>query len=304
VPGFDEVRPRSGRAWYKGHGIGNDYLVFEEGGVWTLTPGAVQRVCDRTRGAGGDGIVVLLVSLEGPFRLRMFNPDGGEFERSGNGLRVLASHLYRTGRVGIGAQFDVEVGGDHVRMEVHAVSEQGIYDISVEMGKASVDPADAGLATDELEGTSLVVPEVGLVKVQPVSVGNPHAVVFTDDLSDRALRRIGPGLATHAAFAHGTNVQMARPVRGERAVEALVWERGVGHTLASGTSACAVAVACVTTKRIPPGEIEVRMEGGNMSVSVSESLDVVLRGPVQEVCTGELTDRFVWWLRDSEKDED
>ena len=303
MAGFDEVRPRAGRGWYKGHGIGNDYLVFEEGGVWTLSGEAVQRVCDRTRGAGGDGIVVLLVSLEGPFRLRMFNPDGGEFERSGNGLRVLASHLYRTGRVEVGVPFDVEVGGDRVRMEVHSVTDEGVYDVSVEMGRASTDPSDVGLGADELEGSSLVVPDVGLVQIQTVSVGNPHAVVFTDDLSQRALRRVGPGLATHAAFANGTNVQLARPVRGEQAVEALVWERGVGHTLASGTSACAVAVACVHTKRVPPGEIEVRMEGGSMRVTVSESLDVVLRGPVQEVCTGELTDRFVRWLRDGEPDD-
>jgi diaminopimelate epimerase len=300
LAGFDEVRPRAGRGWYKGHGIGNDYLVFEEGGVWTLSEEAVQRVCDRTRGAGGDGIVVLLVSLEGPFRLRMFNPDGGEFERSGNGLRVLASHLCRTGRVEVGVPFDVEVGGDRVRMEVHGVTDEGVYDVSVDMGRASTDPSDAGLGADELEGSSLVVPDVGLVQIQTVSVGNPHAVVFTDDLSQRALRRVGPGLATHAAFAKGTNVQLARPVRGEQAVEALVWERGVGHTLASGTSACAVAVACVHTKRLPPGEIEVRMEGGSMRVTVSASLDVVLRGPVQEVCTGELTDRFVWWLHDAE----
>jgi diaminopimelate epimerase len=111
---------------------------------------------------------------------------------------------------------------------------------------------------------------------------------------------VGPGLATHAAFAKGTNVQLARPVRGERAVDALVWERGVGHTLASGTSACAVAVACVNTGRIAPGEVEVRMEGGSMRVTVSASLDVVLRGPVQEVTTGELTDRFVCWLREGE----
>jgi diaminopimelate epimerase len=123
--------------------------------------------------------------------------------------------------------------------------------------------------------------------------------VFTDDFTLDALRRIGPGLATHAAFEHGTNVQLARPVPGERAVDALVWERGVGHTLASGTSACAVAVASVHTRRVPPGEVEVRMEGGNMRVNVSESLEVVLRGPVQEVCTGELTERFARWLSEA-----
>jgi len=134
------------------------------------------------------------------------------------------------------------------------------------------------------------------VLIQTVSVGNPHAVVFSEAPSAEALQLLGPRIATHPAFAQGTNVQLAWPVAGERAVDALVWERGVGHTLASGTSACAVAVAAVHTGRLTPGEVEVRMEGGTLRVSVSKSLEVVLRGPVQEVSTGELTDAFADWL--------
>jgi diaminopimelate epimerase len=295
---FEERRPRAGRSWYKGHGLGNDYLVFEEGAAWTLSAPGVERVCDRTRGAGGDGIVVLLSPSSGSFRLRMFNPDGGEFERSGNGLRILASHLHRTGRVRTRQPFDVEVGGDHVRMEVHGTSADGVYDVSVDMGRASVDPKDVGLRAGSMAHSTLVLPDDGVVDVQTVSVGNPHAVVFTDEMTLDALRRLGPRLATHSAFANGTNVQLARPVRGEQTVDALVWERGVGHTLASGTSACAVAVASVHAGRVAPGEVEVRMEGGTLLVTVSEALDVVLRGPVQEVSTGELTEAFARWLEE------
>jgi diaminopimelate epimerase len=181
-------------------------------------------------------------------------------------------------------------------MEVHDTTAVGVYDVSVEMGRASVDPEDVALAAGALDGSKLDVPGTGPVAVQTVSVGNPHVVVFTDDPTLAALRQLGPSLATHPAFAHGTNVQLARPVRGERAVEALVWERGVGHTLASGTSACAVAVASVHSGRVAPGEVEVRMEGGTLRVTVSETLEVVLRGPVQEICTGELTDGFLEWL--------
>jgi diaminopimelate epimerase len=296
VSRFDSVRPKAERRWYRAHGLGNDYLVFEEGDAWTLTPECVERVCDRTRGAGGDGVVLVLRGGAPAFRVRMFNPDGGEFERSGNGLRILASHLHRTGRVQTGVPFDVEVGGDRVRMEVHGVGAGGVYDVSVEMGKASVDPEDVALAAGALNGSLLDVPAVGRLAVQTVSVGNPHAVVFTDELTREALGRVGPALATHPAFAHGTNVQLARPVGGGRAVEALVWERGVGHTLASGTSACAVAVAAVHGGRVAPGEVEVRMEGGTLRVTVSEALEVVLRGPVQEICTGELTEGFLEWL--------
>jgi len=294
---FDETRPLAGRGWYKAHGLGNDYLVVEEGEGWALTEGAVPRVCDRMRGVGSDGIVALLSGGGAPFRLRMFNPDGGEFERSGNGLRILASYLHRTGRVATGVPFDVEVGGARVRMEVHGVDGWGVYDVSAEMGVASVAPEAVGLVPGALvDGVLLDVPEAGRVHIQTVSVGNPHAVVFSESLTAEALQLLGPRIATHPAFAQGTNVQLAWPVAGERAVDALVWERGVGHTLASGTSACAVAVAAVHTGRLTPGEVEVRMEGGTLRVSVSLSLEVVLRGPVQEVATGELTDAFTDWL--------
>jgi len=300
LSGYDPTRPRAGRLWYKAHGLGNDYLVVEEGDAWTLSPGAVERVCHRTRGVGSDGIVVLLAGGGPPFRLRMFNPDGGEFERSGNGLRVLASWLRRTGRVGTGGgPFDVEVGGEGVRMEVHAVEPGGVYDVSVAMGRARVGPEAVALDPAALDPEGrLELPDVGPMALRPVSIGNPHAVVFTDDLTEEALHRLGPRIATHRAFAHGTNVQLARPID-RRTVEALIWERGVGPTSASGTSSCAVAVAAVHEGRLPAGEIEVRMEGGSLRVSVTEALDVVLRGPVQEVTTGELGEGFVRWLEGS-----
>jgi diaminopimelate epimerase len=238
--------------------------------------------------------VLLLSGGQGVFALRMFNPDGGEFERSGNGLRILASHLHRNGRVATGVPFDVEVGGDRVRMEVNGTGFDGVFDVSVEMGRASTEPRDAGFTPRG--PTRLELPDAGRVDFRTVSVGNPHAVVFTEALTLERLRLVGPGLATHPAFAHGTNVQLARPVPGEQAVDALVWERGVGHTSASGTSACAVAVAAVHAGLVAPGAVEVRMEGGTLLVTVSDSLRVVLRGPVQEVCTGDLTEGFVQWL--------
>lgn len=294
---FDAKRPRARGAWYRAHGLGNDYLVFEEGEDWTVSVKAVERVCHRTKGVGSDGIVLLLGGAEEPFRLRMFNPDGGEFERSGNGLRILASHLLRTRRVVLGRGFEVEVGGERVAMEVHTSAEGGIYDISVEMGRARVGPEAVSLKRDALtDAGELQVPGAGVVRIETVSVGNPHAVVFTDDLTVDALHRMGPGLATHTAFAQGTNVQLARPVEGARAVEALIWERGVGPTSASGTSACAVAVAAVHTGRLTPGPVEVRMEGGVLLVHVGPELEVVLRGPVQEVATGDMTQGFLDWL--------
>jgi diaminopimelate epimerase len=285
-------RPRAGATFYKAHGLGNDYLVFEEGDAWAVTPEAVARVCDRWRGPGGDGIVVLLADdSEGIFRLRMFNPDGSEFERSGNGLRILASHLARRARVDA-QPFTVWVGGDHVTMTVHPTTSP-VHDVSVDMGRARVGPEAVGLDPAALDARGRMVGPGGApLEVTPVSVGNPHLVVFVDTPTDALLRSVGPFLTAHPALAHGANVQLAAAT-GPATCRALIWERGVGHTSASGTSSCAVAVAAAARGLVMPGPIVVQMEGGSLQVSVSGALDVVLRGPVEEVCEGRLTDAFL-----------
>lgn len=287
-------RPRVGAGFFKGHGLGNDYLVFPFGDGWAASPEAVRAVCDRWRGVGADGIVLHSPPEERPWRLRMFNPDGSEFERSGNGLRVFAAWAASRDRVG-DEPFAVEVGGDRVRMRVEDCLGGGVYDVSVEMGRASLDPADAGLAP-EWQGKPLVHPAGGALDCTPVSVGNPHCVVFTDDLSEAALSRMGPFLTAHDAFPAGVNVQLARPVSRAR-VEIAIWERGVGHTRASGTSSCAAAVAAAGRGVVDYGDIEVRMEGGTLQVNVSRELEVMLRGPVQAVAVGRLSDGFMESLR-------
>lgn len=299
-PAFSPHRPRADRAFFKGHGLGNDYLVVERGEEWIMDRGAVEAVCHRTRGVGSDGVIWLDPDAT-PFQLRMFNPDGGEFERSGNGLRILAAHLHRTGRVG-GEPFRVSVGGETVEMHVRG-SEGGHFDVEVEMGTARVgaeavalDGFAAGAST--APGQGRIETSEGPVLLVPVSVGNPHAVLWggpdewswselDDPAATRALKRFGPTVATHPGFADGVNVQLA-VVESPTRVRALVWERGVGHTSASGTSACAVAVAAVTSGRVPPGEIEIVMEGGTLRVAVSPEFGVRLRGPVEAVMTGRI----------------
>lgn len=305
-----ELSLLAGPAFYRAHGLGNDYLVFEgrpggegqhEGVAWPVSAATVRAVCQRWTGLGSDGIVVLTDPEAGePFPLRMFNPDGSEFERSGNGLRVLASHLRRTGRVGEDP-FQVRSGGSAIRMQVHRVEEGGIHDVSVEMGRAQPSAGAVGLRMAEgsvgNHSGSVTIPDSpqGPVTVHPVSVGNPHAVVFTEDLSEEALGALGPFLAEHPAFARGTNVQLAR-VEGPGRLRIAIWERGVGRTSASGTSSCAATVAAIHTGRLEPGTVRVEMEGGTLTVQVSRDLEVVLRGPVQEVATGELTAGFLGHL--------
>ena len=288
------VSVNAGAGFFKGHGLGNDYLVFPFGDRWATTPQAVRAVCDRWRGVGADGIVLHSPPEERPWRLRMFNPDGSEFERSGNGLRVFAAYAASRSWVG-GEAFAVEVGGDRVRMRVERRLGGGGYDVSVEMGRASLDPADAGLAPGWDE-RSLAPPAEGRLDCALVSVGNPHCVVFTDDLSEEALSRLGPFLTAHEAFPAGVNVQLARPVSRSR-MEIAIWERGAGRTRASGTSSCAAAVAAAGRGVVDYGDVDVRMEGGTLRVSVSPKLEVVLRGPVREVARGRLSDGFLDALR-------
>ncbi len=279
-------------AFYKAHGLGNDYLVFAEGEEWAATPANVARVCDRHVGIGSDGIVVVsnaAADAGDPRRvtadLRMFNPDGGEFERSGNGLRVLASWI-ATRFPGVEV-VDVTVGGDAVQMRLHGMS-GAAHDISVQMGRARLGPDAVALDASVL----LTGPGGEALDVVPVSVGNPHLVVVPDSadppvFSEETLARLGPHLTAHPALRHGANVQLAVPV-GHDEARAFIWERGVGRTSASGTSSCAVAVAMVASGRLDPGEITVTMPGGALQVGVSADLDVVLRGPVEEVLDGRL----------------
>ena len=285
----------AGSTFYKAHGLGNDYLVFEAGDDWALDPKSIVAVCDRWRGPGSDGIVLLLDRTSRPFPLRMFNPDGSEFERSGNGLRILAAYLAREGLVG-GEPFDVSVGGDTVRMHVLGPPHRGLYDISVEMGESGHGPEAVGLDPQALdEDRRLDLGAAGSPIVHLVSIGNPHAVVFPVEWKSELIDEIGPKIAVHAAFAHGTNVQVAR-VLDSRTLEARIWERGVGPTSASGTSACAVAAAAVKAGRVAPGQFEVRMVGGSMEVTVTAALDITLSGPVQEVSAGSLTGGFLEFL--------
>lgn len=282
----------AGSGFFKGHGLGNDYFVFDAGSDWAMRPESIALVCDRWRGPGSDGVVVLLDRDGPPFRLRMFNPDGSEFERSGNGLRILASYLAAEGLVA-GSPFDVEVGGDTVQLHVLGRTEAGIYDVSVDMGRVAYGPEAVGLDPVALDGAGRIdLGSAGAHVLELVSVGNPHAVVFPEVWAPERLHAIGPLISSHAAFAAGTNVQMAR-VLGHGLLEARIWERGVGPTSASGTSACAVAAATVKSGRGEPGTYTVRMEGGSLEVTVGAEWEVTLRGPVQEIYRGRLTPGFL-----------
>ena len=278
--------------FYKGHGLGNDYLALHLAELpFELTPPAVRLLCDRHTGVGSDGILALVPSEAADFGLRIFNPDGSEAEKSGNGLRIFAVYLYDRWAARVGEPFTVETPAGVVGIVIREQSRDGVFDVEVEMGTASFRSADVGLAGPdrETEGELLELTAGDRVAINAVSLGNPHCVVFEDELVPEDLRRRAPQISTHPSFARGTNVQFARAVA-PGVVEAWVWERGAGETRASGSSACAVACVAVRRGLVTERQVEVRMPGGSLWVEVRDDWSVLLRGPVEGVYRGELTD--------------
>ncbi|HUE77218.1 MAG TPA: diaminopimelate epimerase [Longimicrobiales bacterium] len=273
------------RVW-KGHGLGNDYLVVEsQDGP---PPASVIRaLCDRHRGVGSDGILVADTTMD-PVGLRIFNPDATEAEKSGNGLRIFGAWLHLTGRAG-DAPFRVRLPGETVEMAVEGEGgAPGFIRLRVDMGRASFragDLAFTGAPADaEVMGAPLDVDGEALA-IHLVSMGNPHCVVFRDPLDPADLRRLAPRLQAHPSFSRGVNVQFAR-VAGPGRLDALIWERGAGETLASGSSACAVTVAARRSGRTQGDAFVVAMEGGEVEIELSPDYDVRLRGEAGIVFEG------------------
>ncbi|MEX2582684.1 MAG: diaminopimelate epimerase [Gemmatimonadota bacterium] len=286
--------------WLKAHGLGNDYLVIREADLpIELTPPAVRMICDRHTGMGSDGILVRTEGVEADFGVRIYNPDGSEAEKSGNGLRIFAAFLYEAGEISRGEPFTVETLGGVVGMDVVEVAVDGVYTVEVEMGRASFRSSAVDLRGPDREvaGEVLELPGGDRVSIHTVSMGNPHCVCFEDELVVEDLRRRGPQISTHPWFARGTNVQFARP-SGPDEIEAFVWERGAGETMASGSSACAVAAAAVRCGLVQERSVRVRMPGGTLHVTVGTDWDVLLRGPVETVYRADLSPGFLRRLQE------
>jgi len=278
-------------SFFKGHGLGNDYLALRLAGLpFSLTPPAVRLLCDRHRGVGSDGVLALVPGDGAEFGVRIFNPDGSEAEKSGNGLRIFAAYLLEHGVVRVGTPFTVETPGGVVTLRILGVDDEGVLDVEAEMGTASFRSAAVGMTGPDrdTDGEVLELPAGDRMDVIAVSLGNPHCVVFEDEVDEVDLRRRAPQISSHPSFPNGTNVQFAR-VAGPGAVEAWVWERGAGETLASGSSACAVAAAAVRRGLVAEREVEVRMPGGTLHVTVREDWGLILRGPVEGAYHGELS---------------
>ncbi len=271
----------------KSHALGNDYIIFDERQLSRrLTPDAVRRICDIHYGIGSDGILLLTPGAGADFGVRIYNPDGGEAEKSGNGLRILAKFLYDHGYVEK-PDFTVSTLGGTVRAKLHLMADQ-VTAITMDMGRATFVSAEIPVAGPrrEVVKESLEVDGRRLI-VTCVSVGNPHCVIFTDALDVDEVKQLGPKLEHHPSFPNRINVQFAKVVGRDR-VSILIWERGAGYTLASGTSSCAVAAASVRNG-LTDCQMTIQSPGGELTVSVAETWNLRLTGPASEIACGTLS---------------
>ena len=274
--------------FHKYQALGNDMIVIDPAHFTTpLDPSIIQLLCDRHFGIGADGICFgPLQNADLPHEMRFFNPDGTEAQKSGNGMRVFARYLWDAAYVSE-HEFPLSI---HVEISQAKILEASAAQIATSMGRLSFNSKDIPLVGEarEVVGEKIQIGDQGW-HITAVSVGNPHCVIFTEDLAQ--IHTAGPHLETAIQFPERTNVQMVH-VLDDHNIQISIWERGAGHTLASGTSACATAGAALRHGfcRSP---ITVFMEGGKATVTIDESWQASLAGEVMPLYRGTLLPDFL-----------
>jgi diaminopimelate epimerase len=271
--------------FYKYHALGNDYIVLNPADFPAWQPGPttaqIRVVCHRNFGVGSDGILWgPLPSQQSEFGLRIFNPDGSEAEKSGNGLRIFSRFLWDQGLVR-NPTFTVETPGGHVQS---AIKEQGRL-ITVAMGSVSFDSGKipVGGAAREVLNEKITVLDRDFTFCA-ATIGNPHCVIPLPEISPELAHRFGPHLETHPLFPRKTNVQFMK-VRDRNNIQIEIWERGAGYTLASGSSSSASA-AVAHRLGLVDRNVTVHMPGGQISIEIGDNFSIMMTGTVNKVAEG------------------
>lgn len=276
--------------FHKYHALGNDYLVLDPAQASRKpTPRQIALICHRNFGLGSDGILYgPLKTRQADFGLRIFNPDGGEAEKSGNGLRIFARYLFDRGLVSAGTPFTIETPGGVVSCHIGRAAKV----ITVEMGQVSFDsrliPVQ-GKVREVLDEPIKVGGES--LRYYAATIGNPHCVVPVKKLTSEQAHRLGPLLETHRFFPNRTNVQFLK-VLNRNAIQIEIWERGAGYTLASGSSSCAAA-AVAHRMGACDGRITVNMPGGVIQVAIAEDYSMTMSGPATRVGTYQMSEEVI-----------
>ncbi len=277
------------------HGIGNDFVMVNclgQDGDARLAEAQRRAVslCDRKFGVGGDGVIALLPGRDAPFAMRMFNPDGSEAEMCGNGIRCFAKFLYDRGLTRGETLIPVETGAGLLHLQVQAGPDGKAAAVRVDMGEPVLKPFDVPTTLGDGDAPVVNVPlDLGgqTLPVTAVSMGNPHAVTFVDDVKSYPIETIGPIVESHPVFPRRINTEFIE-VLSDREIVFRVWERGAGETLACGTGASAATVACVLNGKTGR-RVLVHLPGGDLDIEWSEADNrVYMTGAAAEVFEGDI----------------
>ena len=282
-------------SFVKSHGLGNDYIVINSENIsFPINSHTAKLICDVHYGVGSDGLLVKVPAKSTDFKVKMYNPDGSIFEKSGNGLRIFSKYLYDYDFTK-NKLFTIETDGGIVKSEIIKEYDNKAKLIKVDMGRAEFSSANIPINFDKSECINEPVQvDDRVLAINCVSMGNPHCVVFRNILDKEEILKYGTYIENHTIFPNRTNVQFAK-YNSPSSADILIWERGVGFTNASGSSSCAVAAVLKKLNKIE-NEISINMPGGTLQIQCDDEFNLTMTGEVEEIIQGqfsqELIDKF------------
>lgn len=256
----------------KMHGLGNDYL-YVYGEVPENIAELSLKLSDRHFGAGSDGMIYITPSDTADFKMRIFNADGSEAMMCGNGIRCVGKYVYDKGYT------------DKTHLKIDTLSGVKILELNIRNGKVCSVKVNMGKS---VVSEGITIEAAGMaVSLTPVSMGNPHAVVFVNDAEKIELEKIGPAIEHHKAFPDGVNAEFVQVISPTE-LRMRVWERGSGITFACGTGACASVAAAIAKGFCKYNtEIKVQLDGGTLNIIIADDHTVTMTGPATTVYEGE-----------------
>lgn len=274
----------------KMHGCGNDY-VYIDGAAWKIPqedkPRMVRFLSDRHFGIGGDGVIFINPAEAADFEMEMYNADGTRAEMCGNGIRCVAKYVYDKGLTDK-KRISIVSAGQVKHLELTVDQEDKVSLVRVNMGSPILEPERIPVMVPGERAVDVPIRVGGIThRMTCVSMGNPHAVVFVENVGDLKLEQTGPLFESHELFPNRTNTEFVEVVD-RRHVKMRVWERGTGETLACGTGCCATAVACVLNG-LTDNNVTVGVLGGEIQVTWDREENLVyMTGPASTVFEGEI----------------
>jgi diaminopimelate epimerase len=270
----------------KYHGTGNDYLYINALNKKIIRPDKLSiKMSDRHYGAGSDGLILIMKSKTADFRMRMFNPDGSEAEMCGNGIRGVGKYLYDHG-ITHKKDLDIETLAGIIKLNLN-INNKKVSSVVVDMGQPVLLReripmiGEPGMVINE----TLPLDDGTKFTITSVSMGNPHVIIFVEDIENFPVEKYGPLIENHDLFPQRTNVEFVQVVD-ENSVIQRTWERGTGETLSCGTGAAAVTVASVLSEKTSR-KLHVNLRGGKLNIEWNEKTDhIYLTGPTVEVFEG------------------